>query len=60
MPVRSRAQFRLMQAEKHGSNSKKERRRRGPSPEVAKEFLTATPKGAYAKLPEHVGDKRGK
>lgn len=60
MPVRSRAQFRLMQAEKNGANPKKERRRRGPPPEVAKEFLAATPKGAYAKLPEHVGDKRGK
>lgn len=40
MPVKSAAQFRFMQAMAHGK--KKKGKGAGPSPEVAKEFLSKT------------------
>ena len=54
MPVRSKAQLRLMYAAAAGTLRKKN----GPSPAVAREFLAATPKGK--KLPERVKKRRGK
>ena len=56
MPVVSRAQFRYMQWREH-QPPKKERREKGASASVAREFLTATPKGAYERLPERVKKK---
>ena len=47
MPAKSAAQFRFMQGVAHGM---KPRSGKGPSPEVAKEFVDATPKPSA--LPE--------
>lgn len=47
MPIKSKAQFRLMQAAAHGSLNKSNKTGLGgPSQEVAKEFLAATPHAA--------------
>jgi hypothetical protein len=52
MPVKSRAQFRLMQAAAHGGLNKPG----GPSKAVAKEFLAATP--SPKSLPEKATKRR--
>jgi hypothetical protein len=57
MPVHSKAEFRLMQAMMHGA---KARGGDGPSPAVAKEMISATPKGAYKSLPERKGKSKRK
>lgn len=54
MPPVSKRQFRLMEMKAHG-NPRKSRRSRGPSAEVAKEFVKDVKPGDYAKLPERVG-----
>lgn len=46
MPIKSKAQQRLMYAAAAGKVKD------GPSKKVAKEMIEATPKKAYAKLPE--------
>jgi hypothetical protein len=46
MPIKSKAQNRLMQAAAAGKVKD------GPSKAVAKEFIKATPKKAFAKMPE--------
>lgn len=46
MPLKSKAQQRLMYAAAAGKVKD------GPSPTVAKEYIAATPKSAYSKLPE--------
>jgi hypothetical protein len=51
VPVVSEAQRRMMEARVHGHG-----RGKGPSKEVAKEFLAATPKGV--KLPERKTRKK--
>jgi hypothetical protein len=43
MPIKSKEQFKLMQAAKKGK--KGNLHKIGPSPEVAKKFLLETPKG---------------
>ena len=48
MPIKSKAQNRLMQAAAAGKVKD------GPSKAVAKEFIKATPKKAFAKMPETV------
>lgn len=53
-PPVSKAQFRLMEA-KSTMKPSKARRSRGPSAEVAKEFVKDVRPGDYAKLPERVG-----
>ena len=51
MPVRSKAQLRLMEAAAHGKSTS------GISPKVAKEFIGKTTKGEFKNLPEKVKDK---
>lgn len=51
MPIVSRKQQRLMYAAAAGNVKD------GPSKKVAKEMIEATPKKAYAKLPEQVKRK---
>jgi len=46
MPIKSKAQNRLMQAAAAG------KAKDGPSKAVAKEMIAATPKKAFAKMPE--------
>lgn len=53
MPATSKAQFRLMQAMLHGAGGGKGK----PSKAVAKDFIDATPKGAYKNLPEKKAKK---
>lgn len=59
MPVRSQAQWRLMQARAH-ANPKKERRHEaapGPSKAVAREFVAASKGMDVSALPERVEKK---
>jgi hypothetical protein len=51
MPIKSKAQQRLMYAAAAGKVTD------GPSKKVAKEFIDATQKKAYAKMPEQVKRK---
>lgn len=46
MPVKSKAQYRAMQAAAHGKSTK------GIPKKVAKEFIKETPKGGVKDLPE--------
>ena len=46
MPIKSKAQNRLMQAAAAGKVKD------GPGKAVAKEFIASTPKKAFAKMPE--------
>ena len=48
MPIKSKAQQRLMYAAASGAVKD------GPSAKVAKEYIAATPKSAYKKMPEQV------
>jgi hypothetical protein len=52
MPIKSKAQQRLMYAAAAGNVKD------GPSKKVAKEMIEATPKKAFAKLPEKTPMKR--
>jgi len=52
MPIKSKAQQRLMYAAASGSVKD------GPSKKVAKEMIDATPKQAFAKLPEQAGRRK--
>lgn len=49
MPIKSKAQFRLMQAAAHDLEVAK---RTGVSKKVAQEYIKATPKGRFKKLKE--------
>ena len=53
MPVKSKAEFRAMQAAAHGKSTL------GIPMMVGQEFTAATPKGSVKKLPERKG-KKGK
>lgn len=52
MPIKSKAQQRLMYATAAGKVKD------GPGKKVAKEFIEATPKKAFAKLPEQAGRRK--
>jgi hypothetical protein len=52
MPITSKAQQRLMYAAASG------KAKDGPSKKVAKEFIEATPKQAYAEMPEKAKGKK--
>ena len=52
MPVKSKAQLRLMEAAAHGYGKS------GISEKTAKEFIAKTPKKAIAKLPEKAGARK--
>jgi hypothetical protein len=54
MPIRSKKQFKLMQAVAHDPKVAK---RTHISQEDAKELLEETPEGTYKKLPETKSDK---
>lgn len=51
MPIRSKSQQRLMYAAASG------KAKDGPSKAVAKEYIQATPKKAYATMPEQASRK---
>ena len=55
--IKSRAQFRMLEARAHANPSKARRQTKGPSAEVAKKMLADNPVKHVSDLPERVGKK---